>query len=329
MGTRAAQFIALLGLFVLPYPVHAADTNPLYDSGVYRGNSQALWHAYMAGKSDKEDSKMHKYMMMMQMMQANATAMAGANSRKNEKKEEAKASPTPTPSAELQIAKLEIPKQAEEKPIVDLSRLGKQIPRSPLPAPPIPDVSPNAALQIVASFAPAEKPATPPAREVATAPGEPPPKAEATKLPPSIPTGPAEDRIGYDSNLGERNVVPLPPAGNIVAGPAGNVSIPVVAGGGNITEPPESASTRQPFSEPPDTEGSSGGGGDGSSRGSRGDGFGDMIGDLLAMKVPTAEAEEEIVMPGKQENPGSNIFEYASYRYRHTETGKKKLKKKT
>jgi len=128
-----------------------------------------------------------------------------------------------------------------------------------------------------------------------------------------------ENKLAYDNSMPQSNLAALVPRGM-----PGNTTAAVPAIDPAAAQPPPGADGGDRFvkntTEPEEVEGSSGGGG-GSSGGIGSEG--DAMAFLNSLMGPSPNrgpaAEEEIWMPSpeeKKENPGTNLFQYASYRYR-------------
>lgn len=358
---KLVRMICPLFVALLTFQNLALSQNPppnKYQLGVNHAMNQAMYHAYLAGKGKNSDSKMHKYMAMMQMMQANATALAGIKSRKeDDKNNSAKASPSPTPSPnpQLEIAKLEIPQLTEEKPLIDFTKPLERPEAAPNPNPPMPAINEGVLPKLLLNMKPTEKNQSSPQTNVSVASDsssktnssldrESTNSKNAAKAPNSASEGPSKipDTIAQrplreensDSNhlpAASRGITSLgavpPPQFSVAVGGQNNTSDPN-SYAANVTAPPiDEQKTKSP--NPEAVYGTSSADSDRSSSRSGSSGWGDLFGDYLDMKVPGPSADEQIVMPEAQESAGSNIFEYATYRFRHTEVKRKSSKKRS
>jgi len=249
-------------------------------------------------------------MMMMQMMQANANMQAAQQNKKSGDEQEKKDKAETKKSEE--IAKLEIPEfkapsqSTEEK--IDLSDLTYKPSNEPWPLPPIPEVSNAEAQKILSQVKPIAAPA-----EASPSP--------AAAVPPPIDPGPS--KIGKTID---------PPATEPAKIEMANQTSPVPGGSGSLlVAAPNKAGEAGPTNSPQDElvsfggrgvtkEGVDYGGADGSGGSPNREpsgGFGAMIADLMGFSVPGhTEEQEELQAMEKEGDAGSNIFEYASYRYR-------------
>lgn len=262
-------------------------------------------------------------MAMMNMMSAQANLAAAQTNRnngdkqdKNDKAETAKAAQI----TDLKLTEFKAPESAKEvSGGVDMKELSYVSSGDPAVAQtPLPETAPGAALQIVSQFQPVKPVVSPipPAPEVA-------PKADnSLSGPSSLPATISKDkkesddsRIGYDQSGGplapRLGSVPLIPA---AATPAGAQTLD----GGNVTSLGDGRRGRNAIADTPEIAEGVGGGGGGRSENVN---ISEMLGGLFGNKAAPGASLEEIALPAAetQEDPGSNIFEYASYRYRKLE----------
>lgn len=293
----------------------------------------AQWQAYLAGLQAQQamgqagsSSKLMQMMAMMNMMSAQMN-LAAAQTNKSNGDKQAKSDKAETDKSaqitDLKLSEFKAPEPAkEESGGVDMKQLSYASSGDPaVPQAPLPEVSPDAALQIVSQFQPVKPEASPipPAPE---APKASPAPEGVGRVPAAIPQDKkdSEDsRIGYDQSAGALSPrlgsVPLAPQG---APPAAG---PQSLDGGNVTALGDGRKGRNATADTPEvSEGT--GVASAESGGSRGGGddlnINDMLGDLFGNKGVPGPRLEEIALPAaeKEEDPGSNIFEYASYRYR-------------
>lgn len=301
------------------------------DQALYNAQYSAWAAANM--KNSGSDSKTKDMMIMSQMMQAQANLAAASANKKTADKDDKKESKIEMPKLELTQFKAPEP-PAPDKMVVDLKALGAPTVFNAIKAPPIPNVSSQAALEIISGFKPIAKVVATPAPSATPAPAPVPVVEGKSRIPASInpePGTPVEgSRIGYANTApvaAQRGFAGGAPVVGALAPGAGNT----YAGGGQSDPHPTEGGRVRGRGAIEDAGESSGGSGGGESRGgggSRDDGYSDILSELFGLKVPPAAGVgEELFMPEKEENPGTNIFEYATYRYKNV-TAKTSSKRK-